>query len=235
MLNLAVCDDEVTVLEVISSVLRRQFEKLGLKTNITCFHLGMELWKAFCSGTSFDVFFIDIDMKDIDGIALAKRLRERNCKAIIVFISGREEYVFKSFTVQPFRFVRKSEFKNEIMQLVEDIVKETKREADHNIVLDTRGSSVRLNPFEIIFVECNNKTLHIETEHKNLQLEFRLSEIEKMLEKYGFIKTHKSYLVNYRYIFSIEKTDIVLDTGGRVPISKHRITEVKKEFRSLTI
>jgi len=235
MLDLAVCDDEIAVLEVISSELRRQFERLGQKTKITCYHLGRELWKAFCSGECFDVFFLDIDMKDIDGIELARRLRERDCNSIIVFISNREEFVYKSFVAKPFRFVRKSELKNEIRQLVDDIIKESKRESDRNIVLNTRGTSVKLNPFEIIYVECNNKTLHIETESRTLHLEFRLSEMEKILSNCGFIKTHKSYLVNYRYIYSIEKSDVVLDSGNRIPVSKHRIADVKKEFRSLTI
>jgi len=235
MLNLAVCDDEIAILEVISSELRRQFERLGQKTNITCYHLGRELWKTFCSGASFDVFFLDIDMKDIDGIELARRLRERDCNSIIVFISNRDEYVFKSFVVKPFRFVRKSELKNELMQLVDDIIRECTREPDHSIILNARGSSIKLNPFEIIYVECNNKILHIETETRSLELEFKLGEMEKILDNCGFIKTHKSYLVNYRYIFSIEKADVVLDSGDRIPVSKHRIAEVKKEFRSLTI
>jgi len=235
MLDLAVCDDDIAVLNMISSELWRQFERLGQKTSITCYHLGRELWKGFCSGKRFDAMFLDINMQDIDGIELARRIRGRDREGLIVFISNREEFVFKSFVANPFRFIRKSTFKSESGQLAEDIVKECRREPESGIILNTRGSSVKLNPNEIIYIECNDKILHIVTETRNLNLEFKLNEIERLLDNHGFIKTHKSYLVNYRFIFSIEKADVVLDSGDRIPVSKHRIADVKKEFRSLTI
>ena len=235
MIDIAVCDDDVVALDMISSELKHQFERLGQNTNITCFHLGRELRKSFYSGMYFDVFFLDIDMCDIDGIELAKQLREHSRDSLIIFISNHDEYVFKSFIVSPFRFIRKSMFKTESAQLAEDIIKGSERETKNSIVINARGMSVKLSPNEIIYIECNDKILHIVTEFKSLNLEFTLSEIEKLLENYGFIKTHKSYLVNYRYIFSIEKADVVLDTGDRIPVSKHRLAEVKKEFRSLTI
>ena len=102
-------------------------------------------------------------------------------------------------------------------------------------MLTINKTFVSLDPFKIIYVECTNKTLSIVMENEKLEITYKLTDLEEMLKGYGFIRIHKGYLVNYRYIFSIERGEVILDIGERLPVSKYRISEVKEEFRRLAL
>lgn len=235
MLHIAVCDDEITVLEAISAKIQKVFEHLGQPVAITNYLQGVELRRRIFAGEHYDVLFLDIDMKDIDGIELSRHLRNNRIESLIVFISNREEYVFKSFSVRPFRFLRKIDLEGEIHSIIRDIIQEFNRKDPEFLLLETATACLKVNPYEIVYVECNDKTLRIVTEGKEHLLRYKISDLEAKLQRYGFLRTHKGYLVNYRYVFSIEKNEVILDTKERIPLSKHRIAEVKDQFRRLVI
>lgn len=136
MLQIAVCDDEAIILDMLSKRIKREFEKLGHAVTISNFQYGVELRRRIFSGVRFDVLFLDIDMKDINGIELSKHLRENHTQSLIIFISNREEYVFKSFSVSPFRFVRKMDFEEEITEIIKDTIKELNREETNLLMLE---------------------------------------------------------------------------------------------------
>ena len=88
-------------------------------------------------------------------------------------------------------------------------------------MLTINKTFVSLDPFKIIYVECTNKTLSIVMENEKLEITYKLADLEEMLKGYGFIR--------------IERGEVVLDIGERLPVSKYRISEVKEKFRRLAL
>ncbi len=236
MIKVAICDDEPKAAEMIAHEVGRQFVRLGEQVDIARYESGTALKADVFSGTSFQVIFLDIGMPDINGISLGKRIKERDDKILIVFVSGREDHVFESFAASPFRFIRKTAFKEEISKTISDIVDTLKSKSAAGILIKFRQSFVKINPFDILYVEAENKVTRVVLTTREIESKTTLSEFEEILLPYGFIKVHRSYLVNYRFIFAIHKEDLILDNRKTfIPISRHRLSEVKNEFQRLTL
>lgn len=234
MLNIVVCDDNDVTLYYIAKRIKSESEKIDIPTHIKCYVSANDLLENLLFSSDPCVFFLDIDMPERDGIELAKDILKSSPRAIIVFISNMERYVFRSFEAKPFRFIRKSCFEDEISETFSSIALEINRTLPDSIVIETSKSNFYIEPSKIYYIECCNKTLNIFTENACIPITYKLSDMEKKLENYGFIRTHKGYLVNYNYIFSINRSDILLDNKKLIPVSKYRLEEVKQKFRRLT-
>lgn len=121
-LHIAACDDNLEMLELLSCLISERFLYHNIITRIDKFSDPLPLCNAL-GNDDHDLLFLDIDMPKIDGITLAKNIRERGSRIDIIYISNKEELVFKTFDVQPFSFTRKSRFFEEIGGRVRSYVK----------------------------------------------------------------------------------------------------------------
>ena len=87
-----------------------------------------------------------------------------------------------------------------------------------------------INMNDILYIEVVGKYCEITTPEQTLTIRYKLSDLTEQLAGYGFLQPHRSYLVNCRSIFSIENTELVLDNGMRIPLSRKRIKEIKEQF-----
>ena len=90
---------------------------------------------------------------------------------------------------------------------------------------------------DIIYVQSIDKyvTLFLSRDQQSEAIRFKMSDMERQLHPYGFIRIHKSYLVNYRYIKNIQTNCVVLDNKKKLPVSRYRLDDIKVEFRRLTL
>ena len=171
-------------------------------------------------------------MPEIDGIELARRIRHLQEDVLFIFISNKEELVFQTFEVQPFRFIRKNHFQEELESLIHAIHHHFKKIDSPSVHL-TIDSSHRLysfNPLELVYIEVIGKYCDfVFRDHKHT-IRYKLSDAEKLLKNHGFIQIHRSYLVNCRYIFSIGNHSIALDSGEELSLSRNRVDQVKDFF-----
>ena len=233
-MNIAVCDNEKDILRIIENRIKKEFMEHQIQVSIDSYEDGNRLKQNIFSGSHYEVLFLDINMPGIDGIDLAKDITNVASDTLIVFISYMDNYVYRSFEARPFRFIRKSYFNQEIPSVIHDILKELEQRNSAGILLETMKDHVQINPYTTVYVECHNKTLDIYTLQKKIQIEYKLSVLEKHLEQYGFIRIHRGYLVNYRYIYRINKNDIILDNNTILPISRLRRDVILEKFRRLT-
>lgn len=233
-LKIAVCDDEQEVLGLLAHEIRKTFRALAPGTTVTEFQDEKQLFAELTAGKLYDVIFLDIDMPKANGIDLAVDLRKAGTKSLIIFVSNLEGHVYRSFAAKPFRFIRKSEFRKELPEAAEAVLKEFAGE-NVGILLKNGNNLIRLNPYRIVYAESKGKLLEIHYENRSIELTCQISALEKELEGYGFIRIHKGYLVNYRFIFRINKEDLTLDSGVLLPVSRLRMQEVKSQYRRWTI
>lgn len=233
MVYIALCDDEEIITKDMHHKIELYFMERGVSCKTSVFSDGRALREAISNGERFDVLFLDIEMPGLDGLRLGQQLREQKVKSLIVFVSNHDNMVFESFKAEPFRFIRKSDFDTDIRCVVKDIIERLNNSESQKLLLKSNQAYVSVHPQKIIYVEYANRTLTLRMINKSLNLNYTLGDLEKMLQEYGFIRTHKSFLVNYRYIENISRRGIKMDTGELLPISKNRVTEVKDVFREL--
>ena len=161
-------------------------------------------------------------MPETNGIDLAVSLKAYEIKPYLIFVSTVESLVYQTFKVNPFWFIRKRFCESELPEVITALLADMRI---HLLETITLHSIYTLHPLSICYVECQNKILHIHYANpvQNISIPYTLSSLEKELLPYGFLRVHKGFLVNYRYIFTINRQDIQLDNGDHIPVSKHRV------------
>lgn len=211
MIKIAVVDDEQIMLEKICRIIDEQFieEKM-----IRSFNNSMNFFND-ADKYNFDLVFLDIDMPEMNGFELAENLKLIKPSITIIFISSHENLVFKSFDYNPYRFVRKSQIENDISTAITSFHNNLKK--NNNIYhIVTGNSALNVLITDIIYFESLKHEIYVNLTTGKFKLkrecdnEKCITSIANMLTSKGFIRVHKSFLVNYIHIHSINNDSIIL-------------------------
>jgi len=227
--NIGICDDEEITLDKISQLINDKFKEINCEYNINKFNNSMELIE-FHSREYFDIVFLDIDMPKINGIEAAQNIKFKNPNAIILFITSKDEFVFESFKVQPFRFIRKSKLTEEISEAIIEVNKFLEKNSYKiRIIIDKKTYEIDIN--NILYIESSKNYITINTVNdKQYKYKDSINQKEYELEDYGFIRTHSGYLVNERYIQRINNDNVIIKNNQKIPISRSRIQYVQQKL-----
>ncbi len=231
MLKIAICDDEKTVCDYIEKRTRDYLAKIDEDAVLAVFHDGAPLVRN-CeeNPTAFDIIFLDIKMKTVNGVDCAKQLRDSGVGALIVFVTSSAEYVFTGYEVKAFRYILKTDLVNAFDRIFGECLKEISKSDDSFYTIKTASSVNNVPLNDILYFESNKRVLVVHT--KNAQYSFyeKLDKVEKDLDGKDFIRTHQSYLVNARKIKSLSKDCAELHGGETVPVSKSKSAAVKNAY-----
>jgi DNA-binding LytR/AlgR family response regulator len=230
--SIAVCDDELPAAEYIARCVRERFERRNLPALVDEFTSSEKLKKRLEEGTSYDALLVDIDMPNLNGIELCRKFRAYGGDALVVFISNKEAMVFQTFDVQPFRFVRKNHFAQEVDQLCSDLSQELERRSERWLRFQNpRDDTVySINVQKLMYVEAFDKVCRLCTVNDVKEIRAKLKELETQLLPFGFLQIHRSYLVNPYYIYRIDMNEVLLDNGQKLPLSRRRREQITEAF-----
>ncbi len=231
-ISIAVLDDNKTALRTVAASVESVFQEADYAPVIRCFESIQQIWNALLT-EDFDLLLLDISVLDGDGIHLARRLRQKESLADIIFVSSREDKVFDALQVHPYGFIRKSKFIQDAGTVLESYIQDRKlRQRDRAIVFDIQGEPVRLNMDEILFIEGSNKVrkVYLTSKRDALTVNDALESLEQLLKGDGFLRVHKGYLVNCKHIRRIRSTDLLLMDDRALPVSRRKLAEVKESY-----
>lgn len=227
MIKIAVVDDEPLFLGAFREILEKEVQKQKLNySNIGSFESGTEFLRHI---DEYDVIFLDVEMPGVSGKDVAMQVMENENMPLVIFVTNYDDFVFSSFKYKPFGFIRKRYINNELP----DVVKEISDYFWKNNCFYTfnySGKLTSVNQRDIVFFEVYGHEIYINTPYRQYIINEPLSKIEKKVSEKKFVKTHKSYLVNTEYIYSVEKDSVILNSGKSLPLSRHRISEVKEKM-----
>ncbi len=227
-LNIAICDDEQIILDDLYDRLSFAFKRYDIDLSITCYTKGEELLMDL-ENTPYDALFLDIEMPYVDGIEIAEYMRLRNPYTNVIFVTNREDLVFSSIKVRPFRFIRKTFLDEEIPEAVEALRYKIHKDNQFYIIsFNNKRESIRIP--DILYIESIKHDIYINTEIKTYRIKSNLTKVEEELEVHGFIRTHSGYLVNYRHIYSIDKNQVTLMNKETIPVSRYRYEKIKEKL-----
>ena len=177
---------------------------------------------------NIDIFFLDIEIGNINGIELSNIIARTNRRGIIFFVTSHANYVTDAMESEPFQYILKpiDEIKLE-RQIKKAFCKHIKDKA----VLETYRLSVTtlVNIFDISHIECCQRLSLISlTTKENVECANNFNNMTLKLKDYNIIKCHKSFLVNLSEVRSISSNNLKLKSGENIPISR----KYKKEFDS---
>lgn len=238
MYKIALCDDEFITANYYYEQIAQIFHSLNVECSIDLFTDSGKLLAALYGEKRWDIYFLDVDMPLINGLDLGKKIRELDWSCYLIYISIHRESVYDSLANKPFRFIPKDEFHSKIRPCIQSLLEERQAETESSILLlETRTALYRCRIGDILYIQSLDKyiTLYLTDETRTEAIRYKMSDLEKRLKSQGFLRIHKSYLVNYRFISSIQPSCIILDNGAKLPVSRYRLDEIKTEFRRLTL
>lgn len=233
MLNIVICDDNERVLNNTKLIVEKILNRNMIEGRVVHTATMPEDVLTFCSKNDVNVVIIDIDLKsEMNGMALAQALRERERRLYIIFLTGHLEYLMQAYKVKTFDYIPKPVtydiMEQCILSLYEDYMEVNSPPADRRYITIKSGSEIyRLKPNDITYIERLGCKTIIHTCTSQIYCYDSLESLQQLLGD-GFIRCHKSFIVNKKHIsiINIGKNEIVLDNNAKCSIGRKYKKEV---------
>lgn len=226
--RIAVCDDNQTDLRYITAIVSDWAEAAQTAVQIQTFPSAEAFLFRYAKDKAFDILLLDIEMGEMDGVALAKEVRRENDAVQIVFLTGFSDFISEGYEVSALHYLMKPVSAEKLAAVLNKAVAHLGKQ-EQSVIFTTQGNTVRLPVGDIMFVEAFAHSCTVTTTRDTLELRTSISEIEQMLGE-GFTRCHRSYLVGIRHIQTIGKEAVTLDNGKQIPLSRRRYDAVNQAF-----
>ena len=232
-MQVVICEDEVGYLKEIQSAIDRWAEMSHHDVFCESFSSSEELLEQWEKGLQIDLLFLDIQIPGkIDGMSLARKIRETNLSMSIVFVTNYTNYVYEGYTVNAMRFLRKPVRNEDIYECLEIAQHQHAILKKESIVVDARNGQFVLRFAEIVYIEACSHYLRVHLSHASNQPELRakLSQFATLLSPQLFIQCHRGHIVNIMHIRKYTGKEVTLSNGETLPISPTYLQALKTAF-----
>lgn len=244
MIRAAICDNEPAMLDYLYEHISAEFGRQGAEVNIDKFTAGRDFLEAERT-EPFDMVFLDIRMSDMNGFDVAAKIRGITDETYIIFITTENTLVYESFRFQPFDFIpkiipfenpdsidKKSFFEQHISSTIERLI--PKLTLNQPICLElSRGEKAFVPPKEIRLIRSMGNYVEYDIiGRETIRQRRKLDEVGAGLSKQLFLRIHKSYIINMKFIKSIifSKSIVIMDDDSAIAISKSQRKQAEAAY-----
>lgn len=234
MIRIGICDDLVEQLQIQEGMVRNIVCRLGLNAEIKCFQSGEDLlWEIEQKG-NMDIMLLDIEMGGINGVETARRIRKKDNRVILFFISCYDQYCKEIINVQPFRFIDKPVSETELESAFEEAFKVMfQKEEIFEYTYKKVPYKIWIN--KIRYFQSDKRQVNLFSTEGVSSFYKKLDEVEAQLEQMNikFLRISKSYLVNMNYVKEFRYEKIVMDDGKEFKIGPRYKDKIRKSYIQL--
>lgn len=241
MLRIAVCDDDSRFSAELENLILQEALQAGLNVGTEVYSDGDTLVSDIDKGYRYDLIYLDIEMKRVNGIRAARTIREIDRSVLLIYVSGYEQYLKELFEVEPFRFLQKPLDSRKFRRYFYEAYKRI-GDADAFYQFTFNKNIRRISLRNTVYFESRNRIVYIILDNGTEEYFYgKLNDVEKQLEgnRYRFLRIHQSYLVNYSYIKKMSFSEITLITSNgketSLRISEDREKEVRAQLCGITL
>ncbi len=227
-LNFAICDDNITEIEYISKIVGKWARANGNTAAISTFESAESFLFHYADDKSFDILLLDIQMKNMNGVELAKQIRLENDAVQIIFITGFPDFMAEGYEVSALHYLMKPVSEQKLFEVLDKACKRLGK-SERTILLKVEGESVCVPVGSIVYIESFAHTVEITTNKEKIKAGLSISDLEAELGE-GFIRCHRSYIVGLRYIKRIRQSEVILDNDISIPLSRRLYNKVNQAF-----
>lgn len=188
--------------------------------------------ESFFSDTSHydastELFLLDIEMNQMNGIEVAKKLRMHNYKGDIIFLTAHKEYVFEGYQVHALNYLLKPVDKTKLFSCLSEI--EEKYHGNCYTYKDKEQDNISIPYSSILYISVNRHYVYIYTAEKTYEQYTNLNALIQKLP-YHFVQVHRSYIVNLQHIQKYSNGKIHLSDGGSLEVGRTYLKEFKNRY-----
>lgn len=226
MLEIAIVEDEESYRNILCEYLKKYEQETGEEIHISIFTDGDEIVENY--NAKYDIILMDIEMKFMNGMDAAHKIREVDKAVIIIFITNMVQYAIQGYAVDALDYVLKPISYFAFSQRIQRAVGRMKKREERyiNIVSKTGVNKVAVSEIGWIESEGHRLIYHAKNDVYESTLN-SMKEIENELKDCNFFRCNKGYLVNLAHVKAIKDGWAIL-TNGQVMISRAKKTEFQK-------
>lgn len=218
MIRIAICDDEPAQHKYLQELIDIWGKKNGHIVSVRTFDSAEAFLFTYSEDKSFDILLLDIKMKSMDGVALAREIRKDNDTLQIIFITGFTDYILEGYEVSALHYLTKPVNERKLLETLDRAL--ARLQAPFRMLLFQKSSgNIRIPADDIYFAEAFSHHVTLHTKDEQLEFNMRLADMEKKLGD-GFFRCHRSYIVGMKHVRKVTRTAIVLESGISIPLSR---------------
>lgn len=228
MISVAICDDEKYMSDQIEKSVSDFFHGKNMEVVVSQFPCGEELLRY---DKPIDLLFLDIQMKETDGMTVARKLRKRGFRGYLIFVTVLKEMVFQSFEVQAFDYLVKPMEQRKFDKTMERLLASMQNAGEANLLIRRGYESHIIALDDIVYCEIIDRKVYLHLiSSKIIDYYERIESLESRLDG-RFFRCHRSFLINLQYLKSYQDQTAYMEDGTRIPVSRLR----SKEFSGVIL
>ena len=226
-MKIAICDDEPRFLQELHERLSAYFIRNHIDCEIREFTDGQTFVAV---NNTFDLVFMDYQLEDGNGIDFVRQIRQVNPNLMVVFLTVYPEHAIESIRLNTFRYLVKPVPDELLEEALDSFVKQYKY--TKKIIVTANGKTFYVDADDVIYIEADKKYTSVRTVAGLYHCSKSISDFYSEIHNAHFFRTHRSYILNMKYISSIEKKTVLLSNGEKVICSAKNYDEFLKNYMS---
>ncbi len=216
MIKIAICDDNEKEITITNEIVKKFFESSNIDFEIRLFTSARDLLN---NAASYQMIFLDIELKDANGIEIAKHINHMNYEYKLFLVSGHTEYLKDGYKVKAERYFTKpidyNEFKIDMQEVIQDYIRNS------SFILDPKVVKQKIYIKDILYVEILARKTYLHTKNKTYITPYTLSYWKDVLQPYCFSQSHKAFYVNLQNVEDYNHQEIYMNQQqSTIPLSR---------------
>ncbi len=229
MLRLGICDDDSKFLDLLKIYLNEYLTNREFEYKINFYSNPKDMIEE---NFVFDILILDIEMPYLNGIQLAKKVKEKNKNVTLIFITHHDDYLDAAFDLKAFRYLKKPVEKERLYKSL-DMALERVKKVKKKVIVKYKNSENIIDAEKIIYVETANRGLKLITTDGEMRVVDTIKNFKNKVYSDTFIQIHGSYIVNLNYVSDYNENTVFLKHNNRIYetyVSRRKFIDFKNRF-----
>ena len=232
LITIAVCDDNLAFAEELTGQILSFAERRHVRVSVEQYSGAEELLKDIEGGAGYMILFLDIEMGRINGLELGLKLREMSYHALLIYVSGYEQYLRQLFECEPFRFLSKPLDSAALARVLEAAFARIEKEKEESFRFQYGRNVISLYCRDILYLESNRRKVIVHSVRGEYEYYEKLDDAAARIMQISnrFVRIHKAFLVNIDHVEAFQYDKLALRDGTILNISEVNRTQVRNRF-----
>lgn len=215
--RVAICDDSGADAAFVRELLEQWAQQRQIDIQAEVFPSAESFLFRYAEDKAFDILLLDIEMGAMDGVTMAKRVRQDNEAVQIVFITGYSDYILEGYEVAALHYLMKPVNRDKLLSVL-DRALEKRKQQERYLNLEAYGELVRIPFYEIRYLDVHQNYVTVHSK-RDYTVKRSLGEFEKELDQ-RFCRVGRGLIVNLKFIQRVTKTEVHLSDGTVLPLPR---------------
>lgn len=234
MLRIAVLDDQELYCNSIEVITRNCMAEQGIGYEIFSYNSPEDLLYDIEGDNKYDIYLLDIELPTTSGLEVARKIREKYYEPIIIYITNYVEYAIEGYETNAYRYIPKKMLEQKLPEAYVSIYPNIENKKKQFYIIEKNHKLERIAYEDIYYIKKDEKYILLVHKHGITRDRKTIAEFMESVKLYDlFIGVDRSYIVNVLHVMSLKNQQIILRNGDVIPVSKPKLSYVKKELMSI--